>query len=626
MKSFRNVFACGTPDAAESLRLGERSVETLQPVFRRRAFLDIVSLATCLLGFIGLIFVVWRMKTGVFGTPRALYLLFIGMACAPFYVAFVRPPKIPFLLPPVIAIFLLYPIGAPHGIVYSTDPIFNFSFTQDLLRTGFWDPGGGNAFAKTYSFYPIGNVFVGYVVLNAPLPPDIGYLWIEPVLRLLAIPATVYSFGRRLFGPRTAAIGVLLYLGTPSILFNDAVQQGFGTIFFALSLLSLFLLVQAVHPSAQRRAMLLFAVVSAAIVMTHHLSSYVLAFWLTALAILMVRRRARSTLPVLRLAVLFTYFVVILLFYIDTLTKSIFLIHQQTLETALVNLIAPEMTAGGGSGSNLGRTFTQIEIGWLIATLIGLFLLAFFTAARHRATRHNPFDLANGIVASFLVFVTLPLIVTPLNYVPLRINEYAGFIVMPYAAATLVRWARLDFWKSARRAPRAFRERPWIPRLAVVAIAGGLVMGGNLAPITLRAYFETFSSRATDSPLYLGPDSVRVSVWATAHFGDGRMWGDQLANDVFAGFGFMPVDFGATRVFTSETLNESVWCQVKVRDYVAVDYLMTILRPNFLHEGLLPKPLSAVQVGKFATDPHFALVYQDATFLVYRMVLYHSCP
>src|SRR2546430_7967785 len=121
-----------------------------------------------------------------------------------------------------------------------------------------------------------------------------------------------------------------------------------------------------------------FAVVSAAIVMTHHLSSYVFAFWLTALAILMVRRRARQTLPVFRLVVLFTYFVVILLMYIDVLTKAIFLIHQQTLETALTNIVAPEVTAGGGSGSNLGRTFTQIEIGWLIATLIGLFLLAFF--------------------------------------------------------------------------------------------------------------------------------------------------------------------------------------------------------------------------------------------------------
>src|SRR6266581_4379591 len=315
MKSFRIVFACGTPDAAESLRLGPRSVDTLEPRVRSRAFLDIVSLPTCMLGFIGLIFV--------------------GMTCAPFYVAFVRPPKIPFLFPPVIAIFLLYPIAAPHGIVYSTDPIFNFSFTQDLLRTGFWDPGGGNAFAKTYSFYPIGNVFVGYVILNAPLPPDIGYLWIEPVLRLLAIPASVYSIGQRLFGPRTAAIGLLLYLGTPSILFNDAVQQGFGTIFFALSLLALFMLVQAVDPPAQRRAMLLFAIVSAGIVMTHHLSSYVLAFWLTALSILMVRRRARQTLPVFRLGVLFTYFVVILLMYIDVLTKAIFLIHQQTLETAL---------------------------------------------------------------------------------------------------------------------------------------------------------------------------------------------------------------------------------------------------------------------------------------------------
>ncbi len=174
MKSFRIVFACGTPDAAESLRLGECSVETLQPRVRSPAFLDIISLATCFLGFLGLIFVVWRMKTGVFGTPRALYLFFIGMACAPFYVAFLRPPKIPFLFPPVIAIFLLYPIAAPHGIVYSTDPIFNFSFTQDLLRTGFWDPGGGNAFAKTYSFYPIGNVFVGYVVLNAPLPAAVS--------------------------------------------------------------------------------------------------------------------------------------------------------------------------------------------------------------------------------------------------------------------------------------------------------------------------------------------------------------------------------------------------------------------------------------------------------------------
>src|SRR3989442_6146756 len=109
------------------------------------------------------------------------------------------------------------------------------------------------------------------------------------------------------------------------------------------------------------------------------------------------------------------------------------------------------------------------------------------------------------------------------------------------------------------------------------------------------------------------------------HFGSGRMWCDQLANDVFAGFGFMPVDFGATRVFVSTTLNESVWCQVKVGDYVAVDYLMTILRPNFLHEGLLPAPLSAVQGWEIAADPHLAFVFPEATVSIYPMMLILLC-
>jgi len=591
----------------------------------RPAVLDIMALVTCLLGFIGLIFIVWRMKTGAAGTPRALFVFLLGAVCAPFYLAFVRTPKLPFLFPPVVAIFLLYPIAAPHGVVYSTDPIFNFSFTQDLLDTGFWAPGSGNAFAFTYSFYPIGNVFVGYVILNAALPPDIGYLWVEPILRLLAIPATVYSIGRRLFGPRTAAIGLLLYLGTPSILFNLPIQQGFGTIFFALALLALFILTQAVDQRAQRRASVLFVVVSAGIVMTHHLSSYVFAFWLAALGVLIVRRRARSTLPVLRLSVLFAYFVVILLVYIDAFTKPIFFGHEQTLATVLTNFIAPEGATTGTSGSNLGRTFSQLEIVWLAGSLVVLFLLSLLSVWRYRVTRHHPFAVANGLVASFLIFITLPLLFTPLNYVPLRINEYTGFVVMPFAAATLIRWARSDFWKSVRRAPRVFLDRPWLPRLAVLATSAAVVMGGNLAPLTMRMYFEPFAQRSTDSPLYLDANSLRSADWATDHFGSGRIWGDQLAVNVFAGFGDMPVEFGSARLFDGTTLDALAWANLKaidlrVGDYVAVDRWMTILRPNFFHEGLRATPVTPAEVDKFATDPHFALVYQDATFSVYRVM------
>jgi len=602
-----------------------RSDELLAKRVWRPATLDITALIVCLLGFIGLIFVVWRMKTGAGGTPRALFVFLLGAICAPFYLAFVKTPKLPFLFAPVVAIFLLYPIAAPHGVVYSTDPIFNFSFTQDLLDTGFWAPGGGNAFALTYSYYPVGNVFVGYVILNAPLQPDIGYLWIEPMLRLLAIPATVYSIGRRLFGPRTAAVGLLLYLGTPSILFNLPIQQGFGTIFFGLSLLSLFMLTQAVEFRAQIRAAGLFAVVSAAIVVTHHLSSYVAAFWLAALGVLILRRRARTTLPVLLLTVLFAYFVVLLLVYIDFLTKPVFLGHELTLQTVLTNLVGPEGAPGSTSGSNLGRTFTQLEIGWLAGSLIALFLLSLLSVWRYRVTRHHPFAVTNGIVAAFLIFITLPLLFTPLNYVPLRINEYTGFIVMPFAAATLIRWARSDFWKSLRRAPRVFREREWLPKALVVAASAVVVMGGNLAPLTMRAYFEPFLQRTTDSPLYLDVNSLRAADWAADHFAIGHIWGDQLAVDVFAGFGDLPVRYGSARIFNGTSLDASVWASFKAidmraGDYVAVNRWMTILRPNFFQEGLRPNPAAPAELAKFATDPHFALVYQDATFSVYQVL------
>ena len=141
------------------------------------------------------------------------------------------------------------------------------------------------------------------------VPANIGYLWIEPVLRLLALPATVYAIGRRIFGPRTAVVGVLLYLGTPSILFNEPVQQGFGTIFFGLSLLALIMLAEAADRASQRRAQLLFLLVASGIVMTHHLTSYVFAIWLAALGVILVGRRYRSTLPFARLEILIAYFI-----------------------------------------------------------------------------------------------------------------------------------------------------------------------------------------------------------------------------------------------------------------------------------------------------------------------------
>src|SRR5207247_3170571 len=127
-------------------------------------------------------------------------------------------------------------------------------FTDEIVRSGFWSPGTGNAFAHTYSFYPLGNVFMGYVILATGVPGTVAYLWIEPLLRLVALPATIFAIGRRLFSTRIAILGLFFYLGTASILFNTPVQQGMGIVFVALSLLSLAILTRSSDKSAQRRA------------------------------------------------------------------------------------------------------------------------------------------------------------------------------------------------------------------------------------------------------------------------------------------------------------------------------------------------------------------------------------
>lgn len=117
----------------------------------RRALLDLVSLAACLLGLLGLIAAILALKAEPLSVPRPLFLGLLAVACAPFYVALVRPVNPLFLLPSIAAVFLLYPIASPHGFVYSRDPIFNFEAARTVIESGQWVPGAGAVFARRKS-------------------------------------------------------------------------------------------------------------------------------------------------------------------------------------------------------------------------------------------------------------------------------------------------------------------------------------------------------------------------------------------------------------------------------------------------------------------------------------------
>lgn len=146
-------------------------------------------------------------------------------------------------------------------------------------------------------------------------------------------------------------------------------------------------------------------------------------------------------------------------------------------------------------------------------------------------------------------------------------------------------------------------------------------MGGNLAPSLTRMYFELPPpNRNTESPLHFGADVQRVAKWAEVHAGRSRVWGDSLAVNTFGGLADMRIDYGGERLFVATAFNATLWRLLRVGDYVALDRWMLTERPNFFLEPPLGGPLTQEQFGKFDRDPHFALVYRDASFSLYRVM------
>lgn len=597
----------------------ERPEPTPRP---RSVRLDLTALAFSLMGFLGLIAVFQGLKTGVVGIPRPLYLLFLAMACAPFLTALWQTPKPVFLIAPTIALFLIYPIAAPHGIVYGRDPIFNFAFTERVATSGFWEPGTVSGLAQTYSLYPLGNTFMAFTIRTLEVPGDVAFLWVEPVLRLLALPAAVYSIGRRIFGAQVGTLGLFMYLGTASILLNIPVQQGMGIIFLSLALLALLMLAAPPSVEALRRTRILFVIVAGAIVMTHHLSSYLFAAWLIGLVAVMIGDRFRPRVLPFRLSPLAVYFVVLVGVYALTVSYRVFLVHEQSAEILAQRLASPE-TLPTSTTPRLGRTFAFWEVGWLGGAHLGMVALAAIAIRYYRDSRPHRFAVANAFVAAVLAILTLPLLATGTEFVPLRIGEYSNLVLGPFAAATLIRWARsrqprwVRFVPAAERAPKSF------PSATVFVVATLIFMGGNLTNQTLRPYFEEERQWSTDTPLLFGSDAIRMGTWSRAHYQNAVVWGDHSAIDIFAGFGDMQVIFGGSLVFDGPGLNETVWSgRLCLGDYVAVSERMRVYPSQWYLEPEPPvrAPLTDAEIGKFAQDLHLSLVFQDATFSVYLVV------
>ncbi|MGI0132382.1 MAG: hypothetical protein ACREDK_04740 [Thermoplasmata archaeon] len=561
------------------------------------------------------------------GLPsREVFVVLLALACSPFVLAlWHRHVPLLYLAVPTTIVFLLGPLMSPYGLPAFRDDIFNLQFAQSLLTYSSWVPGQGvTAQAVTYSYYPGSGVFNAETSQMLGLPLLTTFQWGLPLLRLLVIPTGVYAITSRLYGSRAGVLAIFLYMAVPSIVLNEVVQQEFGMIFFLLTLLAMVALLDRNNPSepSLRFCLLIF---SSYVVVSHHLTSYVLAFWLGVIAVIPLLVRGRVSVPWLRTGPTAARYFAFFLFYVLVLTSGILYKHLSTLTTYLTQLI--QGVPPSGHVAQLGSAFTPGEIGWILASVVFEILLALLLIFEVTQRTRLTFVVANLFAAVALMVGGLVLFPTPFNFIALRVMEYAGLIVCPASAWWLIRRyvqrRPLPPRPSAlpRRRPAESGPTGMVPFTAALAVL--LVFaGGSLITITTRDQFAPSSTLLSDSSLFITQQAYHDVQWADSHLNRSHyIWGDYLVYSTFGGFGGFGMHYDNFYLFNGTSLSAGQYGRLAIGDYVILDAYLTKITPEFFGPSTdqPSAPLSIAEVGKFSDPTHFHVRYTDSLFTIYEV-------
>lgn len=610
------------------------------PIDRSRANPNTVllSLFVSLLGFVGIALLLYEFKfhdvTATFhGMPtRILFVVFVALAASPFYATlFGRVPVI-FLISPVLVIVFLYPLFSPYGIPYSHDPVFNYQFSQALLTTGTWEPLHGVTLqAEVYSYYPGGAVFNAEVATLTTLPELATFNWSYDLLRLLVIPLAIYALAGRVFGGRGAPLAVLFYLSIPSVEMNVPTQQDFATIWFILVMVCLaFLATSKSEETTFLRVMVVVA--SVMVVISHHVSTYLLLGFLIGLVVLPRLLRRHDPYPNARTLSVLTRTVVVVLAWTALVTFPVVRLQQTFLFSNTGSLLHHAGTTV--LSTNRGQSFPLYMTGWIILAIAVLVLLGFLTLIETYRTESLAF-VSFGLLTAILVTVfAVPFVSTGFSFLAVRILEYGGVFLAPATAwwlANRLGRAMPPQLPEPRhpppvRAPRGRARIAWVGVALAVIVAFLVVGGGSLVPLSTRDQFAAAPSAIQISSGRLVNDSAyAAATWANAHLDhSGEMWGDYLTYLVMGGFGGFQLAWDSYPAFANATFNTTLLHRMHPGQYVVLDAHMTTPYSAPMFYGPATDqpngPIPAANLVKYDQPQYFLLVYTNAVFQIYEIL------
>ncbi len=615
---------------------GDGDIEGGAPSHGARLVLGTLGLS--LLGFLAVALLLYEfkfhdMRNSLDGLPtRVLFVAAVACAAAPFCATLRRRVPWLYLAMPLGLIVFLYPLFSPAGLPYSHDPVYVYQFSQALLTHGTWRPLlGVTAQAGTYSYYPGGALFDAEVASLTALPLLSTYSWSFDLLRLLVLPLAIYALTARLFGSRCAPLAVLLYLTIPSTEMNLPTQQDFAVVWFVLAFTALAFLATSRAEGTLGLRIVVF-VASVLVVMSHHVTTYLLIGFLLGLALLPWLLRREDPYPNARTGATFLRTLAIALLWVGAVSLPVIEAQRVILATNIAALLHPG-TRVSGDLVPVGQLFPIYDLVWIGLALLVLVGLAVWALVE--TYPWPPFGFAAyGLLTSVLVGVlALPFFSAGANFLAFRVLEYAGVFFAPAAAWWITRHLADRRTLGGRQAFRraSVRHRPDLlrgwrgPALAAVAVFI-LVAGGSMVPLSTRDQFSPVPAGVqVSSPLFVNASTYRAAIWANSHLNTSRpMWGDYLVYTVFGGFGHFPIVWNSYPAFATTTFNASLLARFQVGQYIVTDALMTrpFAAPMFYGPGN-EQPVGgipAVNLAKYRLPSDFQVVYEDPTFTIYCIV------
>lgn len=594
-----------------------------------RAAPALLALTLSLFGFMGVAALLYGYKYDGLAAywhgiaTRDLYVVALGLAACPLLLTVGRRVPWAFLPLPILLILMIYPLLSPYGIPYSRDAVFNFSFAQALVANSTWTPTLDVAGqAVTYSYFPGGAVYNAEVASLTGLPILSTFNWSFPLFRLLVLPAAVYAIGRQLFGSRVAMLGMFLYLAVPSIEFGEPTQQDFAIAFFALVVLGVVCLYAAEeHRVGLTIVTLVFGV---AVIISHHVSGYVMLLWLLAMAVLPVLFRRPTAYPKALVPLVLVLITIAWVAYSAFVTYPVLALQFGLLKANLAVALHP--AASGAPVNTPGGTFPPEELAWIAGSILLLVIGSIFTLREWYRRKDETF-VTFAIISSLLVgVIALPFVTTGFSFLALRLLEYVGLVLCPAAAWWVLHRLREFATRHATPVvpPSWRRLRPVRAGAMVLPVAVSFLMfsGGSLVSLTTRDQFSPANATLIDAPRYVDPNALDAAVWAQSHLNQSHaLWGDELVTTTFSGFGHLRVHYNGYPLFNGTGFVKSAVTQLSVGDYVVIDaYMTTSYLPDVFDGPANEQPtgaISAADLQKFFNPFYFSEIYQNSVFTIF---------